>query len=356
VKSANEDPENLCPYAPPDRPQALLMQAFDLFAKWVCWIAAATMLILAIVSIVGHTTDIDVGFEVDAFKVAQTRDILSAIILLACAAQFFPDRVFIANNIFKYLSIFLTLILITSITLAVVFADKLSPNQATVLGNGLTAFAAFPVLAITLSRENRIALRKAKSSAKMLESILKSIYFQIERINNGSRNPIILPDNVILYYEGCMPYLRYDYLETVLEELNYASMINACLGDNDQLKNVLHRRHIWITDSRSDFTIISVCGNIGMFYNGWAESKPWKEEKINIEFKKFIHEHCTNLIVDYTIDYLNQNDNASCDCSDVEYHILGKLKNDPVLKSGKYKFVIYDNKIVLDAIFQVFIL
>lgn len=269
--------------------------------------------------------------------------------------QLYPIRKYLWSEIKKQVALSSTLFLSVIAVFLTIFADKLSPNQAAVAGNAFTAIAAFLVLLVTFSRDRMIKYEQAMSSAKALGQILRSVYNQFRRIENGKINRIIYPSNWMELYCDCAKHLKYEYWDAILREFEFADQINNSFENKDEIKNICEERNNFINCSGMDFDIIYTSGNLIMFGSQGKEIySPWKEQKDNIEFKKYFIENHQDYIEKITIDYLKSKGGRS-DANEVLLHISSILKEDGCLKYGKYKFCLYDSKVLFDAIYQVFL-
>ena len=229
--------------------------------------------------------------------------------------------------------------------------DVFTVNQATVVGvAGSTVISIF-VLLITLNREQRDNFFEAQKSAHILSEIMESVYFQIERVNDGSITPIIYPTNWLDYYEHCAIYLEYDYLEYLLREFEIAEKINSCILANDlpQIKSLIEYRHRSITDWGRDFDIITVKYNLECFAHDWKEQQPWYLEKRYKEFKDYFIHNYSATVKELTIECLKQH-NGACGVEVAEYYIMEKLRKDEGFAKGKFEFEIIENKKMLTLI------
>ena len=234
--------------------------------------------------------------------------------------------------------------------------DALTVNQATILGiAGSTVISIF-VLFVTLDREKRTQYIEARKNAKLLSQMLGSVYVQIERINNGSIHPIIYSESWIENYQRCVLYLEYDYFEYLLREFETAQKINLAIENNNtnQIASLLEYRNKSITDWGLNFNILAVRFNLSQFANGWAESKPWKQEKRYIEFKDFFLANYTVRVKELTVDYL-KNHNGQCDAKEAEYYVMEEIRKEAALQSGTHKLAAMENKMMLSVIFTIFL-
>ena len=208
-----------------------------------------------------------------------------------------------------------------------------SINQMSFLGIfGASVISIFTIY-LTLNHQKRSDYIAARKGALMLSEILDSLYFQIERIENGSIYTIAYPVDWIRYYENCCTYLKYDYLPYLLREFDIAEKLNKCIENDDKsgIERLLNYRKVSITDWTFDFTIISAKTNLSLFASGNSEFPPWKQEKRHQDFKKFIIENYSNEIKRLTIEYLQMN-NGQCDASKAECYVMEQLRTEKSLR------------------------
>lgn len=138
-------------------------------------------------------------------------------------------------------------------------------------------------------------------------------------------------------------------------EFSTVDKINHCIENNDidKVKALVAKRNLRLTDSQSDFDILCIRLNLSLFSQNSKEEKTWKQEKIYVEFDKYIKDNYTSIIKELTIKYLN-NHGGTCDSTDVEYFIINELRKDSELTTGPYKYTVMENKAVLKAIRKIY--
>lgn len=247
-------------------------------------------------------------------------------------------------------------IIIAIIILLMIYVDCFSINQATVLGIVGATCISFFVLFFSVNKEKRDDYREARKAAKILSQLLESIESQISSIENGMQYVITYPSNWIDYYKSCSIYLQYDYLDYLLREFEIVEKINTCVNkkDFDGLSQMLKYRKKTITDWTFDFSILSVRFNLACFAIAHPEEKPWKMGKEYKEFKNFFLDNYSERTKELTIEFL-KNSGKTCDANDAEYYVLEKIRLDPALKTGKYKYEVLENKKMLSVIFEVYL-
>lgn len=254
------------------------------------------------------------------------------------------------------LLVFLSLLLILSFVLVFLFSDRLSVNQSTIIGVAGATFVSIIVLVITLNSEKRKNYYTAQKAARVLSEVLNSVYVQIERVEKGTVFPICYPNNWLEYYEDCALYLEYDYLDTLLQVFEIISNINTGIKSDDEssVQCLIAKWNYLITDSTSDFCILSVMSNLDWFSKGWPEQKPWKEQRDYIAFNKYLSEVYSDTIMSLSRLFLVKTD-GHAPVEKVEYFVMEELRKNSDLCEGKYKYIVVENKKMLYAIFCIFL-
>lgn len=80
----------------------------------------------------------------------------------------------------------------------------------------------------------------------------------------------------------------------------------------------------------------------------------WRFEKSYKDFEKFFIENYSDKVKQLTIEYLKKNNN-SCDVNLALYYVMDKIRDDPDLKDGNYKFEVIQNKKMVNIIFKVYL-
>lgn len=262
------------------------------------------------------------------------------------------------NKPFSFLGVMITFVLIIlGLVVLMIFAENFTINQITFLGIMGATFISFFAVFYTINKEERDRYRLAQKSAKVLSQILESVDNQISRIENGIRYHVIYPENWLDYYGGCSFYLKYDYIEYLFREFEIVDKINCCIEKNNEkhlLELIKHRRKI-LTDWATDFDILSTRFNLSSFSSGMDENISWRFEKSYKDFEKFFIENYSDKVKELTVQYLKKNNN-SCDASLVQYYVMEKIREDPKLKYGSYKFEVIENKKMLNTIYKIYLL
>lgn len=168
--------------------------------------------------------------------------------------------------------------------------------------------------------------------------------------------PVIYPKNWLDYYESCSFYLEYDYIEYLLREFEIIDKINCCIkkDDKEELLEVIKYRRQILTDWNTDYDILTTCLNLSCFSKGMNEIKSWRYEKSYKDFEKFFIENYSDKVKELTVEYLKKNKN-SCDVNLALYYVMDKIRDDPDLKDGNYKFEVIQNKKMVNIIFKVYL-
>ena len=265
------------------------------------------------------------------------------------------NKLFFFNELKHNYAIFWSISLIVVSIVVFSYADKFSPEQAQIAGNSITAVAAFMVLFASFSREKSHQKERAQSSALILGQILSSIYRQFERVRDGTIEKIIFPKSWIDLYCDCSRHLKYEYWESISKEFEYVEQFNCAFPDKEKTREIIEKRHSYFLNSADDFDVISTCVNLKSFgLTGKELLLPWKKQQDNVAFKAFFAEHCSDFTEKMTVEYLKSH-LGNCNSVDAAFYVLDKVKNDEMLKSGKFKVKLYENKVVLDAIYQIYI-
>lgn len=249
-------------------------------------------------------------------------------------------------------------IVVFLLLIALIFVPNcFTTNQATVCGIAGSTGISIYILLVTLNNEKRNNYFNARKNANVLSQILTSINNQISNIQYGSMFQISYPSNWLDYYRQCSIYLKYDYLEYLLEEFNMVDKINSCIALNkkEEAANLIERRRKRITDRTFDFDILCVMNNLDRFASDMEELGSWKNEKRYKEFKRFFKDNYQNRVIELTTEYLKSHGN-SCESEDAEYYVMEELRNnEAALKSGTYHMEARENKKILNAIFEIYL-
>lgn len=115
----------------------------------------------------------------------------------------------------------------------------------------------------------------------------------------------------------------------------------------------VNRRQI-LTDWNTDYDILITSLNLSSFSIGMNEIISWRFEKSYKDFEKFFIENYSDKVKELTIEYLKKNNN-SCDVNLALYYVMDKIRDDPDLKDGNYKFEVIQNKKMVNIIFKVYL-
>lgn len=247
-------------------------------------------------------------------------------------------------------------LIVVGLVILIILAENFTDNQITFLGIIGATFISFFAVFYTINKEGRDRYILAKKSAAILSQILKSVDNQISRIENGMFYPVIYPKNWLDYYESCSFYLEYDYIEYLLREFEIIDKINCCINKNNKeelLEVIKYRREIF-TDWNTDYDILTTCLNLSSFSKGMNEIKSWRYEKSYKDFEKIFIENYSDKVKELTVEYLKKNKN-SCDVNLALYYVMDKIRDDPDLKDGNYKFEVIQNKKMVNIIFKVYL-
>lgn len=250
----------------------------------------------------------------------------------------------------------LALVFIAILYLIMQVPDAFTVNQATILGIAGSTVISIYVLFLTLDREKRNRYLDARKNAKVLSQMLESVYAQFERIKNGMIYPVVYTSSWIDNYQKCALYLEYDYLEYLLREFEIVEKINKAIenGMDSQVQELLEFRRQTITDWTLDFDILKVKSNLNAFAEGREEDRPWKQEKRYQEFKMFFVANYTDKVKLLTKKYLQEH-NGQCGVRNAQYFVMKEIRKEAALQSGEYKYIAIENKIMLNAIFAVYL-
>lgn len=257
--------------------------------------------------------------------------------------------------------VYLIFLLVTIVLVfCFIYADYFTVNQITFLGIfGASALSFFTIF-VTLYHEKRADYDRARQSANILAEIISSVetstIYITDRLEKGHLDPIIYPHDWLRYYENCCSYLKYDYLTFLINEFDTINKVNNFIEskDIDQVKETLEWQRQQITDSSADYSIFEVELNLNAFANGLKESAPWHQDKEFKEFKQFMLENYSNEIRDLTIKLLNTK-GGSCEAISARYYVMESLRKEKALQSGKYKDMAFQNRVLLQIIFDIYL-
>lgn len=235
------------------------------------------------------------------------------------------------------------------------FIKSLSDKTVGFLSNSIAIGITVAIFYITIHNENRKEYKLARQNAYLLSEILDSIFKQISRINGGQKIKVFYPEQWLEYFKQCSLYLKYNYLDIIISEINTVNLINDAIekGNDELLNQFLKERENRIKDSMADFDIISVCHNLKMFAFEKPESNSWKEQKQYKEFDQFISKNYIDKIKQLTENHLKKL-NGSCDVNNMIDYIAYELRKEEEIKDGKYKYIAMENKAIFKPIFKVY--
>lgn len=247
---------------------------------------------------------------------------------------------------------FIAVIIIAIVTFASI--DSLSDNMVSFLSGIIAIGVSLVIFYYTLHNEKRKDYKLARKNALVLSEIIDSILNQISNISNGERTPVFYPQEWLEHYLHCSLYLKYDYFDIIINEINTVNRINNAIEDQNEtaLSKLLEQRRNNIMNSMADFDIFTTSINLNSFALEFTESKSWKEQKEYIEFDRFLIDNYTNKINELTELKLKEM-NGSCDANIMGLYVMDELRKEAALKSGKYSFYASQNKVMLKSIFKV---
>lgn len=252
--------------------------------------------------------------------------------------------------LFLLIAIFLT----TIGTMACI--GSLSDNKVSFLSNLITIGITVAIFYITIHNEKRKEYKLARKNALLLSEILDSITKQLSQIDNGYKIIVFYPQEWLEYFKQCSLYLKYDYFDILVNEINTVNLINNAIemGNEELLCKLLEERRNKIKDSAADFDIFAVCHNLRMFALEKPEDSSWKEQKIYKELDQFVLDNYTTKIKQLTENHLKEL-NGSCDVDIMQHYVVEELRKESAFKSGKYNHIAMQNKAIFKPIFKVYL-
>lgn len=234
--------------------------------------------------------------------------------------------------------------------------ESLSDKKVSFLSNLITIGITVAIFYITIHNEKRKEYKLARKNALLLSEILDSITKQLSQIDNGYKIKIFYPQEWLEYFKQCSLYLKYDYFNIIVDEINTVNLINNAIEirNEDLLCQLLEERRNKIKDSTADFDIFAVYHNLRMFALEKPEDCSWKEQKIYKEFDQFVLDNYTTRIKQLTENHLKEL-NGSCDVGVMQHYVVEELRKESALKSGKYNHIAIQNKAIFKSIFKVYL-
>ena len=234
--------------------------------------------------------------------------------------------------------------------------ESLSDKKVSFLSNLITIGITVAIFYITIHNEKRKEYKLARKNALLLSEILDSITKQLSQIDNGYKIMVFYPQEWLEYFKQCSLYLKYDYFNIIVNEINTVNLINNAIeiGNEELLCKLLEERRNKIKDSTDDFDIFAVGHNLRMFALEKPEDSSWKEQKIYKEFDQFVLDNYTTRIKQLTENHLKEL-NGSCDVGVMQHYVVEELRKESALKSGKYNHIAIQNKAIFKPIFKVYL-
>lgn len=250
---------------------------------------------------------------------------------------------------------FLLFAILYAIFMIAINIDSATGEVINFTSNIITMGVTVAIFYMTIHNEKRKEYKLARQNAHILSKILNSITKQLIQINDGKRVKIFYAEEWMEYYKQCSLYLKYDYFDVIVNEINIVNLINNAIeeGNEELLLELLDERRNNIMNSTADFDISAVCHNLKLFALEKTEDNSWKEQEQYKEFERFVLDNYTVQIKQLTETHLKEL-NGNCDVNSMQQYVLKELQKETALKSGKYKYIAMENKAILKPIFKVY--
>lgn len=219
-----------------------------------------------------------------------------------------------------------------------------NPDFGGLVGGTISGIATLLVIRFTVTIDEKKTIAKARTSAGILNEILNSVYYQIERIGDKENSKIYYPPNWLEYYSDVTNIAKYDYLSQISKELNYIDRLNEYIeaGEKEKVKGLLNMRHYYIFNSTQDFNIHEIQFNLAMINSGLKEKQPWDTEKENLDLIKGIQKNFYSVVENWIYNRLLIK--GSSELSDIDDELVQWLKRNEHLKK------VYDKRVIRRAI------
>lgn len=233
---------------------------------------------------------------------------------------------------------------------------KYTGNAVAIYGIIVPAVVSFAAMYITLYIEKRKSYLEAKTSARMLAQILKSVDVQVRRIEDNVHSQISYPTDWMSFYSRCSPYLEYEYLGSLLQEFEIVREINASLeaGQFDKTRLLIEERETYREDWRFDFDLFGIIENLMLFAAGQQEHLSWKDSPEFNGLKQFLFAHRLPAIQAFVEERIREG-GGEADAEETGLAVCEQLRRDRELLESPWRAAVLSEPKASFAVFLCFL-